>query len=204
MIAPNPNPATLCPPSRHPERSSLCTLQAAQSKDPEGSRLTKTAWPFPPIPFTAFSLSFAVALAPEIGSGFSRTSTTNPNRALAPGYAFREYPKRDQMNLRIHGVRDWIYLVLGVMNLLTAMTVFIPAPDTSQGHQTLDTAHIIEAGGNTTIKTFLPAFVAAKLPVWKTLQMVSFRISTLQAKSRPKSFVMNTLTKIEERGEVTC
>jgi hypothetical protein len=38
----------LTSPARHPERSSLRTLQAAQSKDPESARLPKTARRFLP------------------------------------------------------------------------------------------------------------------------------------------------------------
>jgi len=53
--------------SRHPERSSLRTLQAAQPKDPDAAHLTKTAHPI----LLTTPTALAVALAPGVGPGFS-------------------------------------------------------------------------------------------------------------------------------------
>ena len=76
------------------------------------------------------------------------------------------------------------------------------APEVMPGI-TLDTAHRIEAGGKTTSYKSLPAQNAAKSHAWKTLQDVSFRIKTLQERSRIKSCLLKTLTQIEGRGRGT-
>jgi hypothetical protein len=85
-------------------------------------------------------------------------------------------------------------------------TVTAPTPTASgridrlRSLKSIDTAHIIEAGGNTTSSNVFPAVNAAKSYVWKTLQGVSFRIKTLHGKSRPKSHLLKTLTQIAGKG----
>jgi hypothetical protein len=63
--------------------------------------------------------------------------------------------------------------------------------------ESLDTARIIKAGGNTTSYDFQPAEKAAKSHAWNTLQGVSFRINSLLVKYKLKSSILNTLTQIE-------
>jgi hypothetical protein len=53
---------------------------------------------------------------------------------------------------------------------MPAMSTEVLRYGPSQSHQTLDTAHIIEAGGNTKSNRLFPAQPAAKYHVWNTLQ----------------------------------
>jgi hypothetical protein len=84
------------PKIRHPERSSLRTLQAAQSKDPDTPHLTKTDRTISPENVYAFAV--AVAFASEIGPGFSPDI---PVSTTKPGFSPRDMlssPSHDSIN----------------------------------------------------------------------------------------------------------
>jgi len=76
------------PKPRHPKRSSLRTLQAAQPKDPDTAHLTKTAQPILPTTPTGVAVAvvvasaLAVALAPGVGPGFSPDIQTHHENGL--------------------------------------------------------------------------------------------------------------------------
>jgi hypothetical protein len=81
----------LTPKARHPERNSLRTLQAVQSKDPDTPQLTKTDRTIS----TENAVAFAVAVASGIGPGFSPDI---PGKQNKPGFSPRDmlsYPRPD-------------------------------------------------------------------------------------------------------------
>jgi hypothetical protein len=69
------------PKTRHPERSSLRTLQAVQSKDSDTPHITKTART---ISTRNAVVVFALAVASEIGPGFSPDI---PGPTTKPGFS---------------------------------------------------------------------------------------------------------------------
>ncbi len=82
------------PKPRHPERSSLRTWQAAQSKDPDTLHLNKIARTLSTENAFALAFAFAVALASEIGPGFSPDI---PGPVTKPGFS-----PRDMLSSPIH------------------------------------------------------------------------------------------------------
>ena len=83
MILPSPVfPCPLCrflvifPKTRHPERSNLRTLQAAQSKDPDTANLTPTVHTSPPTKSARFCLALAFATPTPVISTEATDSLT--------------------------------------------------------------------------------------------------------------------------------